>query len=722
MEFPTNQAEEFNFHMERSGGCTTINFRTFPVVEAELQENSIGREFTGFEGHPIHEPYVGVSIADEGDNEIREPYEGMEFDSEEAVKIFYNEYARHMGFGTRVGHSYRSKKDRNFISRKIVCVKAGFRDQKEASEGKTKRPRASSRVGCEAMILVRKQESGKWVLIKFVKEHNHTLESPSTVHLIRSHRHVQDPARNPVQSIDRTGFAPRRIMPLSIEECVGIGNIGFFGQDCKNLLRTERRRTFGNDAQMVLEYFQRKQAENPAFFYAIQVDEDQQLANVFWVDARSRLAYEYFGDVVTFDTTYQTNRFRVPLASFTGVNHHRQPLLFGCALISYETEATFVWLFRTWLLAMAGRHPISILTDQDETITAAVKHVFPKTHHRFCMRHIQRKKQDKLSHVLHAHKQFENDFRTCIYETETSEDFERSWQWLIEKYDLSNNEWLRSLYQDRRQWVPLYIRDKFFADMTAQQSESALTFFDGFVHAQTTLQAFFPQYEKAVASRSEKETEADFDTRYTTPILKTPSVMEEQAAGIYTKKIFSVFQEELVETWNYVAKKREEDGGVATYGVARFDQQHKVYLVMFDASQEKASCSCKMFEFSGILCRHILSVLIVAGIFRIPSPYILTRWTRNAKNRGLHDDRNNEMHQSLLMRFNALYIEAVKCAEEGSTSMGIFNFALGALRDTKERILAAKEGTLAAREGTVKDGQGRNLVTGSSLGDKSRKV
>ncbi|PKI36281.1 hypothetical protein CRG98_043307 [Punica granatum] len=37
------------------------------------------------------------------------------------------------------------------------------------------RQRAETRVGCRAMILVRKVESGKWVVTKFVKEHTHQL-------------------------------------------------------------------------------------------------------------------------------------------------------------------------------------------------------------------------------------------------------------------------------------------------------------------------------------------------------------------------------------------------------------------------------------------------------------------------------------------------------------------------------------------------------------------
>jgi hypothetical protein len=78
------------------------------------------------------------------------------------------------------------------------------------------------------------------------------------------------------------------------------------------------------------------QKQNSQFYYLIDIDDDSRLRNVFWADARSRAAYEYFGQVVTFDTTYLTNKYDMPFAPFVGVNHHGQSMLLGCALLSNE--------------------------------------------------------------------------------------------------------------------------------------------------------------------------------------------------------------------------------------------------------------------------------------------------------------------------------------------------------------------------------------------------
>ncbi|KAK2646290.1 hypothetical protein Ddye_021485 [Dipteronia dyeriana] len=67
--------------------------------------------------------------------------------------------------------------------------------------------------------------------------------------------------------------------------------------------------------------------------------------NVFWVDARRRALYKEFGDALTFDSTYLTNKYDIPFVAFVGVNHHGQSTLFGCGLISNEDTETYIWPF-----------------------------------------------------------------------------------------------------------------------------------------------------------------------------------------------------------------------------------------------------------------------------------------------------------------------------------------------------------------------------------------
>ena len=70
--------------------------------------------------------------------------------------------------------------------------------------------------------------------------------------------------------------------------------------------------------------------------------------------------YSHFGDVITFDTTYRTNRDARQLGVFLGLNHHRRTVVFGAALLYDETIKSCVRLFETFLEAISKKKLITI--------------------------------------------------------------------------------------------------------------------------------------------------------------------------------------------------------------------------------------------------------------------------------------------------------------------------------------------------------------------------
>ena len=103
-------------------------------------------------------------------------------------------------------------------------------------------------------------------------------------------------------------------------------------------------------------------AENENFYFDVQVHEENRIKNIFWANASCRAAYMDFGDCITFDTTYKSNKYHLPLAVFVGVNNHLQSTIFGVALMGDETVDTFKWVFSAFLQCMGGKQPITILT------------------------------------------------------------------------------------------------------------------------------------------------------------------------------------------------------------------------------------------------------------------------------------------------------------------------------------------------------------------------
>lgn len=167
--------------------------------DAEMVESSSGKELTTngveAEGRLNMEPYVvdeNNTTADDGEmvesssgkeltrNGVEaegrpnlEPYVGMEFESEEAAKAYYSTYATHLGFVMRVDAFRRSMRNGELVWRRLVCNKEGFSKSRQNQNGQRKC--RAIREGCKAMIIVKKEQSGKWVVAKLVKEHSHPL-------------------------------------------------------------------------------------------------------------------------------------------------------------------------------------------------------------------------------------------------------------------------------------------------------------------------------------------------------------------------------------------------------------------------------------------------------------------------------------------------------------------------------------------------------------------
>ncbi|KAL5224502.1 hypothetical protein ABZP36_011141 [Zizania latifolia] len=580
-----------------------------------------------------------------------EPCVGMEFESDGAARAFYNAYALRLGFGIRVARS-RSERRKGvevLVMKRFVCLKEGHHKKKDAeSTNKKKRKRLSIRDGCPAMMEVVRRGSEKWVITKLVLEHNHVILSPDRV------REVQ----------------LRRFSGKCAEH--------------ENQLQEVRRNVFGDtDVQGLFDYLKRMQLENSGFFYSIQVDSKNCVSNAVWVDARSKMSYTYFGDAVYFDTTYTQNENMLPFAAFTGVNHHGDTVVFGCALVLDRTESSYAWLFETWLTAMEKKLPFSFTTDEGKAIAAAVGKVFPQCFHRLCRWRILSRCKKKLSDVYMRFPDLHDELRRCINECDTAPAFDMFWGTILDKYGLAENIWLQSLFETRHKWIPAYLTSSFFAELTlTHRRETTSRFFRNNFSTRVPLYAFITRFDQHIDSMYINETQKDLASFHSEQLLKTNTVLEKQARSIYTMAAFEIFQTELIEALQHYAVK-VQDGPYAKYYVERDDPPTR-HTVFYNVADKKAWCDCCRYAFSAILCRHVLGVFILAGVITLPEPCITKRWTKKAKTGPEligHNPENGNCHtDSATSRYNDLIRDAIKCAERGSVSAGSFGVAKEVLR------------------------------------------
>ncbi|XP_028085082.1 protein FAR1-RELATED SEQUENCE 5-like [Camellia sinensis] len=426
--------------------------------------------------------------------EAEEPKRGMTFSSKEEVYTFYAKYAERVGFHI-ANRTQSTGYEGELKYFGIECSRAGRRKKK--SEVNPLKPSLSTKIGCKAK---------------------------------KRRLEVNDQARIGVSSDFHS----------LVDVVEGYVQLTFDERDCDDYIERAKRlrRLAVGGANLIQDYFLRMKKQNSNFFYVMNFGDDGYVRNFFWADARSRVTYEAFGDVVTCDTTYLMNKYDLPLALFVGVNHHGQSILFGCGLLSSEDTNTYVWLFKSWLSCMLGHPPKAIITDQCSAMQNAIHIVFLEARHRWCLWHVMKKLLEKLR----GYSQYEPiklALQNVVYDSFTKDEFEHKWKVMISNFNLYDNEWLRGLYNERHRWVPVYAKDMFWAGMsTMEQSESMHVFFDGYVNSKTTLKQFVEQCDNALTSKVEKEKKADFKSRHKLYDRLTMYGIEKQFEEAYTNAKF----------------------------------------------------------------------------------------------------------------------------------------------------------------------------------------
>ncbi|KAL5140701.1 Protein FAR1-RELATED SEQUENCE 6 [Glycine soja] len=625
----------------------------------------------------------------EGRKEFVAPAVGMEFESYDDAYNYYICYAKEVGFRVRVKNSWFKRNSREKYGAVLCCSSQGFKRIKVVNH-----LRKETRTGCPAMIRMRLVESQRWRVLEVTLEHNHMLGAK----ILRSVKKMGNGTkRKPLPCSEAEGQTVKLYRALVID-AGGNGNSNCGAIEDRTFSESSNKLNLRKgDTQAIYNFLCRMQLTIPNFFYLMDFNDDGHLRNAFWVDARSRASCGYFGDVIYFDNTYLSNKFEIPLVTFVGINHHGQSVLLGCGLLASETTDSYLWLLRTWLKCMSGCSPQTIITDRCKALQSAIVEVFPKSHHCFGLSLIMKKVPEKLG-GLHNYDAIRKALIKAVYETLKVIEFEAAWGFMIQRFGVSDHEWLRSLYEDRVRWAPVYLKDIFFAGMSAARpGESINPFFDRYVHKQTPLKEFLDKYELALHKKHKEESFSDIESRSSSPLLKTRCSFELQLSRMYTREMFMKFQLEVEEVYScFGTTQLHVDGPIIIFLVKERvliegnRREIRDFEVLYSRTAGEVRCICSCFNFYGYLCRHALCVLNFNGVEEIPHKYILSRWKKDYKHpnhsSGGANDTDCTNDTDRIQWSNQLFRSALQVVEEGILSLDHYNVALQSLEESLSKV------------------------------------
>jgi MULE transposase domain/FAR1 DNA-binding domain len=313
------------------------------------------------------------------------PIPGDPAPSAEVLFDWVNTFSKAYGFGIvrRNAYSYKGRK-----------IRYSFQCDRFGEPGPTKgvgiRQRKSRKCGCKWMVVAEALEEGKWLLRQHSNpehsQHNHGRSIGPSAH--PSHRRLTTPIRDTVKSTSRrVGIRARDVRAVVQEQHPE----SVFTQrdiyNARSLINRDKLNGHTSTAALIKLF---DEIEIP-YFVKWADNDPNRLLGLVWTFPYCLQMWKRFPEVISFDNTYNTNRFKLPLFQATGQTCLGSVFNAAFGLIDNERREGFQFLSES-IRQLAEQHSIQqpdvIITDFDDSMKAALNDQFPDVQQQLCIHHI----------------------------------------------------------------------------------------------------------------------------------------------------------------------------------------------------------------------------------------------------------------------------------------------------------------------------------------------
>ncbi|KJK85276.1 hypothetical protein H633G_10887 [Metarhizium anisopliae BRIP 53284] len=355
----------------------TRTLPTQPLLVAPTQEN-------------INSSAIRQSISSVPEQIPNPPIPGDPAPSAEALFERVNSFAKKNGFGIarRNKYSYKGR----LIRYTFLCDRYG---PPEASQSAGLRIKRSRKCGCKWKVIAEALQEGKWLLRQHEnpEHHQHNHERSITPSSHPSHRRLTTSVKAAIESASRrAGIRASDVAAIVEAEFPDTTLLRKDIYNARSLINREKLNGYTPTAALIKLFDEKRIPYLVKWAY----NEPNRLLGLVWTFPYCLQMWKRFPEVISFDNTYNTNRFKLPLFQATGQTCLGTVFNAAFGLIDNERREGFQFLaesIRELVTKHSIRQPDVIITDFDKAMKAALHDQFPHIQQQLCIHHI-------LSNVL----------------------------------------------------------------------------------------------------------------------------------------------------------------------------------------------------------------------------------------------------------------------------------------------------------------------------------
>lgn len=312
------------------------------------------------------------------------------YDSFEELPSDANDHAKLHGYAIAIRRSTNLAKDGTYRRKGLSCDRGG--SMRESIATGQRSSTSTKKTACPFSIKTN-QVNGRWFGTVLDPSHNHGPSLDSAAHPIHRKRTWTEMQTSEIRQQFKTTLASARDITALMRE--KYPDQVWVVKDVKNEIRAAREESLQGytPTQALVKEFDTRGIKH--FFRQL----GGHVTAVIWTYPWCLETWKKNPEVLLFDNTYKTNRFKLPFVNICGTTnlHTTFNIMFG--LVNKEDEATYAWVLERveeLRIDQNIKPPLVLISDFDKAFKNAAGCVWTHTDQQICVWHVNKNVQGKV--------------------------------------------------------------------------------------------------------------------------------------------------------------------------------------------------------------------------------------------------------------------------------------------------------------------------------------